>query len=456
MPLGSIAQSLEAVSGATEGKYGDTLTFVVEAQDSDGNPQSGVAVFFGLSPSDGTARLRPYNTATGDGWARTVLILNSDAGGTYRVSAWRGDDVGLTAIFAVTVDAAPPPPSTPTETPTETTEPPPEPTTLKKISGDNQEGVAGTMLADPFVVEVRDENDRPLEGATATFNVTEGMGAIGVVTSKTDVFGRVASTLTLGSMPGTNRVHVRVEGIFYIVIFRAEGTSPSPEPMPDEEEEITPPVPEPMPDDEEMMPPPEPKPSLEFNLVVPSGFSLIHVPLEVTTINGMPGTIKSVADLYDALGDALGDVDAIYYLITYDSETKQWPRYLKGSDRGSIVDTVLTEQTGIVAYTTTSVSLRLGGEALGVGGRSIITLNPGVNLVGLPLMDSRIANVSNLFTLEGVAGSVIAITVSDNGTFKTIDRAGADGDIPVTGGSAFLLINRGPARVPIFGTGWQK
>ena len=38
MPLGAIAQSLEAISGPTHGKSGDTLTFVVEARDSDGNP----------------------------------------------------------------------------------------------------------------------------------------------------------------------------------------------------------------------------------------------------------------------------------------------------------------------------------------------------------------------------------------------------------------------------------
>ena len=62
MPLGAIAQSLEAISGPTHGKSGDTLTFVVEARDSDGNPQSGVKVLFGISPSDDTS----------DRWALTV------------------------------------------------------------------------------------------------------------------------------------------------------------------------------------------------------------------------------------------------------------------------------------------------------------------------------------------------------------------------------------------------
>ena len=55
MPLGAIAQSLEAISGPTHGKSGDTLTFVVEARDSDGNPQSEVEVLFGKLPSDDTS-----------------------------------------------------------------------------------------------------------------------------------------------------------------------------------------------------------------------------------------------------------------------------------------------------------------------------------------------------------------------------------------------------------------
>ena len=450
MPLGATAQSLEAISGPTHGKPGDTLTFVVEARDSDGNPQSGVEVLFGKSPSDDTSKLRPYDTATGvDGWAKTTLILKSDAAGTYRVTAWRTDDATLTVIFIVMVDGVPPP----TTTTTTTTEPLPEPTTLEIISGDGQEGVAGTVLADPFVVEVRDENNRPLEGVTVTFNVTQGTGAMSVVTSTTNLFGRVASTLTLGVVPGTNRVHVRAEGIFYIVIFRAEGTAPPSEPMPSEEE-MTTPMPESMVDQDIETPisTPEPATSLEFDLSLPTGINLIHIPLKVRTLDGMAQTIESVADLYAALGGA----DNLNWLITHDPQTQTWHGYFGDADRGTVADSVLTDQTGILADVKTPISVHLAGDALGENGMSAITLTPGLNLVGLPLRDPRLTRVSDLFTLQGIGGNSPVVILTDNGEFKLVGRAGDPGDIPITGGGAFILIASDAGTIPITGAPWTN
>ena len=42
---------------------------------------------------------------------------------------------------------------------------------MEIISGDNQTGLTGEALANPFVVEVRDENGNPLEGVIVTFAV---------------------------------------------------------------------------------------------------------------------------------------------------------------------------------------------------------------------------------------------------------------------------------------------
>ena len=42
----------------------------------------------------------------------------------------------------------------------------------------------------------------------------------------------------------------------------------------------------------------------EYLLEVSRDISLIHVPLKVTAVNGVPQTIESVGDLYDALGGA--------------------------------------------------------------------------------------------------------------------------------------------------------
>ena len=92
---------------------------------------------------------------------------------------------------------------------------------LLKISGDNQAGVSNATLANPFVIEVRDDNLSVLEGISVTFTVTAGDGILSVTRTTTDGNGRAESTFTLGSNPGTNTVSVSADGIEQPVIFDA-------------------------------------------------------------------------------------------------------------------------------------------------------------------------------------------------------------------------------------------
>ncbi len=93
----------------------------------------------------------------------------------------------------------------------------PRPRTLVKISGDNQPGTPGMELANPFVVEVKDQYDNPLPDVQVTFTVAAGEGRFDgrftVENTATDAKGRAESRLTLGSYPGTNRVEVSVSGL---------------------------------------------------------------------------------------------------------------------------------------------------------------------------------------------------------------------------------------------------
>ena len=289
------------------------------------------------------------------------------------------------------------------------------PATPQKISGDNQQGAAGALLEQPFIVEVRDEAGIPFEGVPATFTVTAGGGLVQPETVLTDGNGRAESTLTLGSDGGTNTVHVSVEGISQPVTFTAVA-------------------------------------EIEFNLSIPSGISLIHVPLKVTAVDGVAKTIESIADLYNALGGA----DTVNFLITYDSQAQEWHSYFGGSDTGTSADRALTDDIGIVAAMIAPVSIRLSGTPLGTNGTSTITLNPGFNLVGLPLRDSRVDRVSNLFALDGIGGNVPVIILTDNGEFKSVGRTGDPGDMEITGGQSFILIAQRAARVGISGDGWYN
>ena len=107
--------------------------------------------------------------------------------------------------------------------------------------------------------------------------------------------GRAWSLLTLGIRPGTNTVTVSVPGLAETVAFTAVGEL------------------------------------LEFNLSLTAGINLIHVPLRVTTVDGTPGRIQLVGDLYDALGGA----GTVNYLITYDSQAQEWRSYFGPVDRGT-------------------------------------------------------------------------------------------------------------------------
>ena len=254
-----------------------------------------------------------------------------------------------------------------------------------------------------------------MAGVTVTFTLLTGDGALSTETPTTDANGQAETTLTLGNEPGEYTLEVSVEGITETTIFNVIAEL------------------------------------LQFDLSLPAGFNLIHIPLKVRAVDGIPAGIESVADLYDGLGGA----DTLNWLITHDPQTQTWYGYFGDADRGSIADRMLTDEAGILASIKTPISVRLGGDALGMDGTSTITLNRGLNLVGLPLQDSRTVRVSDLFTLEGVGGVIAIIVVTDNGEFRAVGRAGDPGDIEITGGQAFILIVQQAGTILIIGNGWQ-
>ena len=391
--------TLAAISGDNQnGLTGEALLnpFVVEVRDQYDNPLGGVPVTFALSAGDGSLSTT-VTTTDANGRAESTLTLGSEPGtNTVKVSA---EDISQTAVFSA-----------------EASLPPPMPTTLAAVSGDNQTGLTGETLLNPFVVEVHDQYDAVMEGVTVTFTLLTGGGSLSAETTTTDANGQAETTLTLGNEPGEYTLEVSVEGITQTVTF-------------DIIAEL-----------------------LQFDLSLPAGLNLIHIPLKVRAVDGMPAGIESVSDLYDALGGA----DTLNWLITHDPQTQTWHGYFGDADRGSIADRMLTDEAGILISIKTPISVRLGGDALGMDGTSTITLNRGLNLVGLPLQDSRIMRVSDLFVLEGVGDNIAVIVVTDNGEFRAVGRAGDPGDIPITGGGAFILIASDAGTIPITGTGWDN
>ena len=192
---------------------------------------------------------------------------------------------------------------------------------------------------------------------------------------------------------------------------------------------------------------------LAYLLSVPAGINLIHVPLRVSAVDGVATTIDFISDLYDALGG----VDAVNFLMTYDTATQEWLTYIGHTDRGTASDRTLTDAMGIIAGMKAPTSIRLTGTPLGNNGTATIRLNQGLNMVGLPLRDATINRVSDLLSLDGFrGGNVRVVRVTVNGDLKPVRRAGDPGDIAITGGQGFMLTAQRTATVTLAGEGWTN
>ena len=86
--------------------------------------------------------------------------------------------------------------------------------------------MSGAALANPLIVEVRDQDDNPLPDVRVTFIVTAGYGKLSgqstVEHATTDANGRAEAILTLGPIPGTNTVGVSL-GVRTFATFNAVG-----------------------------------------------------------------------------------------------------------------------------------------------------------------------------------------------------------------------------------------
>lgn len=96
--------------------------------------------------------------------------------------------------------------------------------TITKVSGDDQSGAAGTTLASPLVVQVKDGNGNPQAGTAVSFTVTNGGGSVSNSNAVTDASGQASTLLTLGTNPNTtNIVSVTSPGVG-TVTFTARST----------------------------------------------------------------------------------------------------------------------------------------------------------------------------------------------------------------------------------------
>ncbi len=97
---------------------------------------------------------------------------------------------------------------------------------LTLVSGDQQVGLVGTALPEPFVVQAQDAGGQPLPGAAVDFTIIAGEGQLSNTQQLSDPNGFASTTLTLGDSAGVVRVAATSAGVADTVFFEAAATLP--------------------------------------------------------------------------------------------------------------------------------------------------------------------------------------------------------------------------------------
>jgi len=87
------------------------------------------------------------------------------------------------------------------------------PTTLERVSGDEQVALPGATLAQPIRVKVKDRLGSGVPGQTVTFTVTAGGGTLSSTTAVTGADGTTAVDWTLGPSVGGQTVTVTIGAV---------------------------------------------------------------------------------------------------------------------------------------------------------------------------------------------------------------------------------------------------
>ena len=167
--------------------------FVIRVTDANG---LGVPTLIPFKVTQGKGQISAYVETDAEGWGKTYLTPYST--GTIKVEARLGD---LSATFTATAGKPP--------------------DALVAISGNKQHGIPGSQLANPFIVQVLDADDSPIEGISVTFSVTAGGGSLSLTEATTATNGQAQTYLTLGETRGENIVAASVSGVAERITFRA-------------------------------------------------------------------------------------------------------------------------------------------------------------------------------------------------------------------------------------------
>ena len=161
--------------------------------------------------------------------------------------------------------------------------------------------------------------------------------------------------------------------------------------------------------------------------------SLIHVPLAVEGLD-------TVSDLKAELG---GDTNVSLLAGVFDGA---WD--FAGDD------VPITADLGLLVNVREDTTVSFEGRPWGEGASMINLKGGGLNLVGLPLNDARVTNVSDIMTISG--GAVTNIIVLSDGEYQLVTAAGDPADDAVAGDVAYLVSAATDTSISVMGDGWSN
>ncbi len=190
--LGAGVASLRVASGDVQTASAGSLAaqpLVVQALDAKGAAVSGAPVTFAAITGGGTLS-KLVDTTDAQGLARTRLTVGTTAG-TNTVSVTAN---AKQASFAVRSTAA-------------------AAKTLVQVNGNNGQDTVRATLRDTLILAVRDTFNNPVPGVAVTWTITQGGGAVQLLTQPTDSAGRARALWTLGTAKGANSLTASVAGV---------------------------------------------------------------------------------------------------------------------------------------------------------------------------------------------------------------------------------------------------
>ena len=171
----------------------------------------------------------------------------------------------------------------------------------------------------------------------------------------------------------------------------------------------------------------------EFELSLYAGWNFIHIPLEVTHVDGQSMSFETLGNLFQVLMPP--------HMYIHDGTC--WMEVFGDSEQA------LGTNQGVVVYMDAPLTVNLVGSPLPTN----FSLERGLTFVGIPRQSSSLQKVSDFLTFYP---KVCVVLVTVEGELYLVGRAGDSGDVEITGGQAFGIVAVSQYFTGFYGKSWGK